>query len=106
MQMFVAKALAAPFAALWASKVLSAVGLGVVAPTNRTAAGGRSSWFFVKKVLTLAEERILQVLGVTLESTPSLEAYKAVLASEESLPLRATAVDWSQVADVPQDLLT
>ena len=83
------------FASLWAAKMLCALGLGMLAVTAKSDAGGKPGWFFVKRIVCAKTAMVLRAMGCSAASTPTLETYTATVAADTSLPLRATAVDWT-----------
>ena len=82
------------FAALWAAKLLCGLGLGIVAQTKQSEAGGKPSWFFVKKQVCAKARAVLTVLGFSDASTPTMAWYAAVASREEDLPPRAATINW------------
>ena len=62
--------------------------------TVKSDAGGKPNWLFAKRPVDAKSALVLQALGFSQSSTPSLAAYSEIVAKGEALPLRAPAVSW------------
>ena len=83
------------FATFWAAKLLSSLGLGVVVSTTASDAGGKPGWFCVKRSICARARAVLTALGFSDASTPTISGLAEIAAKPETVPLRASAVDWT-----------